>query len=267
MSHASKIDTADVTALYDGSRGDLFQLVFGEQIHVGGFNASVALADLAGIREGQKGVDLCCCNGAGMRFLVRFRGVASMTGVDISEKVIALGRSRCGAEGSADQIRFVLADACASGLASESADFVWSEDAWVYVPDKPALVAEAARIVKRGGTIAFTDWVVGPAGLSEAEAEPLLSALTFPNMESVEGYRSLLEKNGCDVQIAESTGIWSRFMDLYAEMLDTQLRYDALRLCGFQQSRLDGEVAGFRGLAELGRADKLTQGRFVAGKR
>jgi len=37
------------------------------------------------------------------------------------------------------------------GLPSDSADFVWSEDAWCYVPDKPKLIAEAARIVRRGG--------------------------------------------------------------------------------------------------------------------
>ena len=59
---------------------------------------------------------------------------------------------------------FVLADVCASGLPAATADFVWGEDAWCYVVDKPRLVAEAARLVKPGGTIAFTDWVEGPAG-------------------------------------------------------------------------------------------------------
>jgi hypothetical protein len=35
-------------------------------------------ADRAAIDPGRRGVDLCCCNGAGMRFLVRSRDVASM---------------------------------------------------------------------------------------------------------------------------------------------------------------------------------------------
>ena len=34
--------------------------------------ASIDLADRAGIAAGTKGVDLCCCNGADMRFLVGF---------------------------------------------------------------------------------------------------------------------------------------------------------------------------------------------------
>ncbi len=50
----------------------------GQQIHLGGYQSSLALAELAAITPGLRGVDLCCCNGAGMWFLVRFRGVASM---------------------------------------------------------------------------------------------------------------------------------------------------------------------------------------------
>jgi len=37
------------------------------------------------IGEGMSGIDLCCCNGARMRCLVRFRGVAQMTDVDETE--------------------------------------------------------------------------------------------------------------------------------------------------------------------------------------
>jgi ubiquinone/menaquinone biosynthesis C-methylase UbiE len=261
------VRTQDVAELYNSARGDLFQLVFGEQIHIGGFDASLALADRAGILPGQRGVDLCCCNGAGMRFLVRFREVAGMTGVDISERVIARGRARCDEEGLSERIRFVHADACASGLDDASADFVWSEDAWVYVPDKPRLIEEAARIVKRDGIIAFTDWVEGPAGLSDAEREPLFAALTFPNLQTIEGYRGLLEKAGCEVTLAEDTGAFARSMDLAAELLETQHKYDALRLVGWNEALGAAVSQGFRGMADLARADKIQQGRFVARRR
>lgn len=49
------------------------------------------LADRAGIGAEQRGVDLCCCNGAGMRFLVRFGGVASMVEIDATTKVVERG--------------------------------------------------------------------------------------------------------------------------------------------------------------------------------
>ena len=54
----------------------------GEQIHFGGLRSSLELAEKAGSRRADPGVDLCCCNGAGMRMLVRFRNVARMQGVD-----------------------------------------------------------------------------------------------------------------------------------------------------------------------------------------
>src|SRR5262245_22142157 len=139
MKAATHIGLADVNTVYDGPEGDLWELIMGQQIHVGGFKSSMDLAKRAGIAAGLHGVDLCCCNGAGMRLLVRFCSVASMTGVDATKTVVERGRRRCQAEGLDDRIRFVLADACNSGLPDGSADFVWGEDAWCYVTDKPRL--------------------------------------------------------------------------------------------------------------------------------
>ena len=82
-----------------------------------------------------------------------------MTGVDATETVVNRGRQRCQEEGLADRIRFVLGDVTNSGLPAASADFVWGEDAWCYVVDKPTLIAEAARLIKRGGRLALpTGW-------------------------------------------------------------------------------------------------------------
>src|SRR5215204_2214414 len=115
-----------------------------------------------------------------MRFLVRFRGVAQMTGVDATERVVERGRQRSVDELLADRIEFVVADATASGLPDASADFVWGEDAWCYVEDKSRLIAEAARLVRPGGTIAFTDWLAGPAAMSGDEAERYLRFMKVP---------------------------------------------------------------------------------------
>jgi ubiquinone/menaquinone biosynthesis C-methylase UbiE len=258
------IGLRDVNAVYDGAEGDLWELIMGQQIHIGGFKSSMDLAERAGIGAGQRGVDLCCCNGAGMRLLVRFRDVASMTGVDAARTVLERGRARCAEEGLADRIQFKQADACDSGLPDAGADFVWGEDAWCYVEDKPRLVAEAARIVKPGGTIAFTDWVEGPAGLSEAEAERLLRFMKFPTLCSIEDYRSLLEKNGCEVVEAEDTGRFAPYMDLYLQMIDMQLTYDALRILGFDPQAMAAVGSEMAPLQELAHAGKVAQGRFIA---
>ncbi len=264
MKAIADVGLKDVTAVYNGQEGDLWELLMGQQIHIGGFKSSMDLAERAQIGAGSRGVDLCCCNGAGMRFLVRFRDVAAMTGVDATETVVARGRQRCQEEGVEDRVRFVLGDVCNSGLPAASADFVWGEDAWCYVTDKPQLIAEAARLLKPGGRIAFTDWIEGPAGLSAAEAERFLRFMKFPNVQDLGGYAQLLRDNGCAVELAEDTGRFPEYVDLYLKMVDMQLTYDALRIIGFDMNTLQALAGEFAFLGELAGAGKIAQGRFVA---
>jgi SAM-dependent methyltransferase len=269
MKSIQGVGLKDVQGVYSGPEGDLWELVMGEQIHIGGLASSMDLAQRAGIQSGTSGVDLCCCNGAGMRFLVRFRGVARMTGVDATETVVKRGQARCKSEELSGKIKFTLADVCDSGLPSDSADFVWGEDAWCYVVDKDKLISEAVRITKPGGTIAFTDWVEadgknGP--LSDAEAERFLRFMKFPNMQSVDGYRDLLKKKGCDVVLAHDTKRFALCLDLYVAMLNNQLSYDALKIIGFDNEMMRALAAEMDYAQQLAHAGKIIQGLFVARK-
>ena len=267
MKSVSGIGLSDVQAVYSGAEGRLWELIMGEQIHIGGFSSSMDLAEHAKIEGGMRGVDFCCCNGAGMRFLVRFCKVDAMTGVDATETVVEEGRKRCEAEGLSGKISFVLSDVCESGLDDESADFVWGEDAWCYVVDKEKLISEAARIVKPGGVIAFTDWVEGQAQMSEVEAERYLKFMKFANVESIEGYKSLLEKAGCEVELAEDTGRFGEYVDLYLEMVGRQLTYDVLKIIGFNTEMMQGIADEMSFMSGLAHANKIAQGIFVARKK
>jgi ubiquinone/menaquinone biosynthesis C-methylase UbiE len=258
------VGLAEVTSLYGSVQGDFMELIFGQQIHIGGMKGSIDLAERAGISAGLSGVDLCCCNGAGMRFLVRSRNVVSMVGVDATAVVVERGRRLTREEGLDDRVRFVLSDACQSGLSSASADFVWSEDAWCYVADKPKLIAEAMRIVRPGGVIAFTDWVEGPAGLTDSEAQRFLGLMTFANVEDIAGYVNMLSVRGCEVSVAEDTERFPSFIDLYLNMIEMQLTYDVLRTLGFRTDLLQTLTDGFRFLGELSRAGKIAQARLIA---
>ncbi len=260
------IGLEDVRAVYSGPEGDLWELIMGHQIHIGGFKSSMDLAEKADVAAGTKGVDLCCCNGAGMRFLIRFREVDHMTGVDATETVLERGRQRSEADGLAGKIEFVLADVTGSGLPDGCADFVWAEDAWCYVLDKKKLVAEAARLVTPGGTIAFTDWIEGEKGLSDAEAERFLTFMKFPSVQDLAGYGALLKENGCEVKLAEDTGRFAPYVDLYLNMLDMQLTYDALRIIGFDMDLMQTLAGEMQFMQELAHAGKIAQGIFVAQK-
>lgn len=255
-----------VQNVYSGAEGRLWELLMGEQIHIGGFASSMDLAERGGIGAGQSGVDLCCATGAGMRFLVRFRGVSHMHGVDATPAMVTLGRQRAEQEGLTDRITFVQENVCSTGLPAGRADFVWGEDAWCYVADKAGLVTEAARLVKSGGRIAFTDWVEGPAELSAAEAARYMGFMKFPSILKLEEYRSLLCSTGFRVVASRDTGRFAAHMPLYLDMIQRQLTYDALKIIGFDTALAEKLIGEMRFLESLAQAGKISQGLVVAEK-
>ena len=266
MQTLPQVGLTDVQQVYSGPEGDLWELVMGHQIHVGGLTSSLDLAEKAGIAPETRGVDLCCCNGAGMRTLLRFLNVAHMTGVDATDAVLDRARERNAAEGYTDRTTLVKADVCATGLPDASADFVWGEDAWCYVVDKPALIREAARLVGHGGQVAFTDWVEGAVPLGPTEAERFMQFMKFPTLASIGDYRGLLEASGLDVAHAEETGRYAASIDLYIRMLTEQLTSDALRIIGYDQEPMEALGGEMDLIKELADAGKIAQALFVARK-
>ena len=199
-----------------------------------------------------------------MRALVRFCSVAQMIGVDATEQVVERGRAICQSEGFDGRISFLLGDACATGLPTGGADFIWREDAWCYVEDKDALIAEAARLVPAGGAIAFTDWVEGAAGLSSSEAERLLRHMRFPSILAVGDYRDLLVEAGFRVEVAEDTGRFAPHFSLYRDIVTMQMTYDALKAVGFDEARMEALEREREFIARVAHEAKLIQGMFVA---
>lgn len=256
---------ADVIKVYSGPEERLWELVMGEQVHAGGFQSSLALAQKAGIKEGMRGVDLCCCVGAGMRFLVKNFKV-KMAGVDATDHVLKIAKERAKQEGLASRLEFKKGDVTKVPYPDAAFDFIWGEDAWCYVTDKGALIAEAARILKPGGVIAFTDWLEGSKPLSEEEALRINSFMKFPYMETIGGYTRLLEQNG--FRVVENTEIeFAKYLDLYIAMLTEQLTYDALKIIGDDMplfQAMGGEMDFMRRKAHEG---KFIRGRFVGIKK
>lgn len=260
------IAVKDVNAVYDGPEGLLWELIMGEQIHVGGFKSSKILADKAGIKKGMTGLDLCSCLGAVMRFLAKNYG-CRMCGVDATKTVHQKAIERAKQEKLADRLEFKLADVTQVPYPDKTFDFVWGEDAWCYVADKAKLVSEAVRVLKNGGKIAFTDWIEGPAGLSDAEAERINRFMKFPYLESLKGYVTLMEKNGLKVIEAQDlTDEFAQYCDFYIKMLTEQLTYDALKIINDDMAMFQGLGGEMSFMAQQAHQRKMGRGRFIAVK-
>lgn len=260
------ISLKDVNSVYDGPEGILWELIMGEQIHVGGFKSSKALADKAGLQKGWKGLDLCSALGASCRFLVKNYGI-TMCGLDGTQTMHRKAQERAISEGLADKIEFRLGDVTAIPWADKTFDFVWGEDAWCYVVDKGKLISEAARVLKPGGALAFTDWIEGAKGLSEEEAKRVNSFMKFPYMESLKGYNELIEKAGLKIVSAEELyPEFGGYVDLYIKMLTDQLTFDALKIIGDNLELFQAMGGEMMFMSQVAHAGKMDRCRIVARK-
>ena len=258
--------TAAVQEVYSGAEGQLWELLMGEQIHIGGLVSSIDLASFGGVKGGAAAADLCCCSGAGMRFLLKLCGASHVSGVDFTAAQVALGKKRMAAAGiPSSQYKFYLGDAAAPHVKASSVDLVWGEDAWCYVADKPGLVAQAKRALVPGGKVVFSDWV-GTEKLSPAEAKHFLSFMKFPTLMTVEDYTKLLTKTGFTKIKTRVTANFAPSMRHYISMYTGQQAYDALRLLGFSQEAYTAVLDEMLFIAELAKAKKIGQAYFAATK-
>lgn len=255
---------SEVRAVYDGWEGRLWELLMGEQIHIGGHQQSMLMAQQAGITAGSKVLDLCSGIGGGLRFLVKNFKVQGH-GLEATDQMIATAQQRTEVEGMADQIEYRQGDVVENPWEDDTFDFIWGEDAWCYVSDRATLLKEAARVLKPGGVIAFSDWMTGPNGLSDAEAKRIHDFMTFPHTESLDSYQQLLTQAGFTVRIAEDVcEHFAECIELYLKMMTLQHTYDVMKILGENQALFDTICAEFQFMLDMARQGKFGRGRIVA---
>lgn len=256
---------ANVQEVYSGFEGQLWELIMGEQIHIGGYASSRALGDLAGWKAGDEVVDLCSALGAGMHFLARTYKVKPY-GVDATPHMVDEARKRLDAAGFTEA-EVLLGDVTAIPYPDGRFDGVWGEDAWCYVEDKEKLIAEAARVLKPGGKIAFTDWLIGPSGMDEVSAQRICSVMKFPDMLTQDEYTALLEKYGFRViEASDHTPDFADHIGNYLGQLAGQRHFDAMQILGWNQDVFQFLGTEFGFMLEKARKGCFGRGRFVAVK-
>ncbi len=152
------------------------------------------------------------CGMAGPALWVARETGARLTGVDFSAVAVALATARAADLGMSGQVRFVTGTFADTGLGDASADAAMSEDAIQYTPDKRAAAAEAARILRPGGRLVFTAFVLDP---DRAGGLPVLGE------DPVDDYRPLLERAGFTVEVYQEVPGWPEPMrTAYQSLLD-----------------------------------------------
>jgi ubiquinone/menaquinone biosynthesis C-methylase UbiE len=211
----------DVSEVYAGPGGKLWELLMGEQIHVGGADDTDVLAMKLGLDKKThiNLLDICSALGGPARHLAEKYGT-HVVGLDITPEMVEEARKRTIGKHYADKIEYRLGSALDIPAHANSFDIVWGQDAWCYIRDKSRLINEINRVLKPGGSLGFTDWIWGTVDAPESESDYLMEFMVFPDMQTIDGYSELIESVGMIIEEVEDLGEnFAKYMDNYISIL------------------------------------------------
>ncbi len=184
----------DATAEYDENAIRFLEALWGDgYLSPGGPSEVDRIVENVSL-DGLKGLDIGCGScGVTMHLIVK-HNAAHITGFDIEGPVIEAALLRAARHKLSDRLTFVQGSPGQLPFGDESFDFVFSKDAILHVPDKPALFAEIWRVLKPGGCFVASDWLISHDGEPSDDMRAYLAAegLSF-NMASPEFYKRTLE--------------------------------------------------------------------------
>jgi SAM-dependent methyltransferase len=200
-----------------------------DQDHYGGLAANDVLAARAGIGKDTRVVDFCAGLGGPSRYFAHRYG-ADVTGIELTPARVKGAEELTRRVGLAQQVRVIEGNVMQVPLADGSVDVVVSQEAMLHVPDKRRALAEAYRILKPGGRIAFTDWVAHRP-LSTADRELMWQGMAVTDLYDLPTYAGLVRDAGFVVNAPE---------DLTAEWSDILVH----RLAMYRKLREETQAAG-----------------------
>jgi ubiquinone/menaquinone biosynthesis C-methylase UbiE len=132
-----------------------------DEFHGLGRAATLALAELAAISPGERVLDLGAGIGGPARTLARHFD-ARVCALDPTERFCVLAEELNTRAGLADRIQVVCADARQMPLPNAGFDLILTQAVWPSIADKPAMLAEAHRVLVPGGRLAIYEAMAGP---------------------------------------------------------------------------------------------------------
>lgn len=253
----------DVNDVYEGPTGILWEMLMGEQIHVGGEAETDIMARKAGLNNETKVLDICSALGGPARHLARKYG-SRLTGLDATQKMLDESIKRTIDEGLDHLVDYRLGNALDIPFRTGTFDIVWGQDAWCYITDKQRLIEEAHRVLKPGGIIAFTDWIQAGT-MTDEEWVRLNTFMVFPYMETLDGYEELLLDTGFDIIEGEDLSVdFARYCGIYQQKLRNELK-DAIIL-NYGADMFSAVDMGLDNWVNAAHEGKVGRGRLIGKK-
>jgi sarcosine/dimethylglycine N-methyltransferase len=160
-------------------------------------------------------------------------------------------------------VRIIEGNVMQVQLTDASVDVVVSQEALLHVPDKRRALAQAFRILKGGGRIAFTDWVAHRP-LSAADQQLMWQGMAVTELYTLPAYADLVRDAGFAVTSAEDlTAEWGAIL---TQRLAMYRRLREETLAAGAPAGHDAFYESYVRFVDLVNAAQLGGGRFVGVK-
>jgi len=202
---------------YDSDDADrfYFEVWGGEDIHVGLYESEdepipdasrrtveTITAMLGDLPAGSRVIDLGAGYGGAARYLAREKGWR-VDCVNISETQNALNRRLTAEAGLDDKVSVLHGSFDDVPAESGAYDAVWSQDSFLHGGDRQAAIDEAARLLKPGGQLIFTDPMKADDAPDEA-LNAILKRIRLSSLASVAFYREAAKTAGLqEIEVIE----------------------------------------------------------------
>ena len=187
--------------------------------------------------SGRDVLDLGCGIGGAAVLLAAELGAGRVVGIDVEPDSLRRAAGLVDAAGLADRISLELVKPGPLPLPDGAVDAIFTKDVICHVPDKPALFAEAYRILRPGGVLACGDWVEGEAASEPRDGQPAYddwtarlaaSGLVF-HFDPLSVYEAGLKAAGFGTVEVRDHSAWSE-EDGRRQLAQSEREADELRL-------------------------------------
>jgi len=220
------------------------------------FAAAEAMTDrvlqAAGVAGGRQILDVGCGFGGTLDHIRSRHDGCRLVGLNIDERQVSWARRLLGLDKvEAPDIAFVTADGCSLPVADASLDHVLAVECIFHFPSRKAFFTEVARVLRPGGTMALSDFLMAPGALSTVAGTMAASGLGedswYGHMAkplTSSGYERLARRTGLELLVDDDVN--ERTVPTYA----------ALRRLAQEATSSDG-VTSIDGIEELATSGSL----------
>jgi tocopherol O-methyltransferase len=161
-------------------------------------NTNAFMAAQAHITSSSRVLDAGCGIGGSAMWLAKHTG-ASVTGINISHTQIRKAQALAQAKNVASLVTFSLADYVQTAFPNETFDVVWALESVCHAEKKEAFLAEAYRLLKRGGRVIVADGFLRRTPKTSHEHQlvaDFYTGMLLPNLSTFEQFETAMKQAG-----------------------------------------------------------------------